>query len=174
MVERFPRFRRRATEGLPGTAPAWEVDPDFDLRRHFHRLGVPAPGNRRALRELVSDLVTAPLDRSKPLWDVYLLEGYGDRLRAALVRLYHAIADGIALARVMLSLTDVGGEPGGFAPESLSAGVRAQIAGLARPATAAVAASRVLAHEGIETLLHPARVNATAHAALARRARRGG
>src|SRR6266545_385973 len=57
VVERFPRFRQRASEGRPGAAPAWEDDANFDPQLHFHRLGVPAPGDRGALQEIVSDLV---------------------------------------------------------------------------------------------------------------------
>ena len=155
LVEEFPRFRRCAVNGRPGAPPAWEDDPAFDLRLHFHRLGLPAPADQSALQEVVSDLITTPLDRSKPLWDVYLLDGFGDGC-AILVRMHHAIADGIALARVLLSLTDSDAGPAEFtvaAPHD--GGVRARVAGLARPATAAVSAGRALAHEGIEAVLHP-------------------
>jgi diacylglycerol O-acyltransferase / wax synthase len=162
VVERFPRFHQRVTEGRPGAAPAWEDDPAFDPELHFHRLGVPAPGDRRALQEVVSDLVAAPLDRSKPLWHVYLLERFGDGC-ALMVRMHHAIADGIALARVMLSLTDADGEPVGFAaPPSPNAGVRGQVTALARPASLAFSAGRLLAHESVETLLHPGHIAAIA------------
>jgi WS/DGAT/MGAT family acyltransferase len=163
LVEPFPRFRQRAVDGRPGAAPAWEDDPRFDLARHLHRRGVPAPGDRRALQELVSDLVATPLDRSKPLWDVYLLERYGTGC-ALLVRMHHAIADGIALGRVLLSLTDSGGEPAEFAPVApRDPGVGARLAALARPATAAISAGRAIAHEGAETLLHPERFDTLAH-----------
>lgn len=163
MVEPFPRFRQLAVDGRPGAAPAWEDDPHFDLALHLHRRGVPAPGDRRALQELVSDLVTTPLDRSKPLWDVYLLEGYGDGC-ALLVRMHHAIADGIALGRVLLSLTDADGEPVEFAPGGPpNGGVRSGLAALARPATGAISAGRALAHEGVEMLLHPERAETLAH-----------
>jgi len=83
MVDRFPRFGQRAVDGRPGAAPAWEDDPGFDLDLHVHRRGIPAPGDRGALQELVSDLVATPLDRSKPLWDIYLLEGYGAGARCS-------------------------------------------------------------------------------------------
>ena len=163
LVAPFPRFRQIAVDGRPGAAPHWEDDPHFDLARHVHRLGVPAPGDRRALEELVSDLIAMPMDRSKPLWDFYLLEGYGKGC-ALLVRMHHAIADGIALGRVLLSLTDSDGQPVEFAPGSPpDAGVGARLAGLARPATAAISASRALAHEGAEALLHPERLDTLAH-----------
>ena len=77
----------------------------IDLGLHFHHVALPAPGDRRALEEFVSDRVATPLDRSRPLWDVYLIDGYGDGA-AVLTRMHHCIADGIALARVMLTLTE--------------------------------------------------------------------
>ena len=77
VIEQFPRFRQRVVERRPGQAPAWEDDPTFDPALHFHRLRLPAPGDRRALQEVVNDLIRTPLDRTKPLWHIYLLEGYG-------------------------------------------------------------------------------------------------
>jgi WS/DGAT/MGAT family acyltransferase len=102
LVERFDRFRQRPVEGLAG--PHWE-DVELDLDLHFHHVALPSPGDRRALEEFVSDRVATPLDRSRPLWDVYLIDGYGDGA-AVLTRMHHCIADGIALARVMLTLTE--------------------------------------------------------------------
>ena len=108
-------FARAAGRPLPAVSPArgraarrrpaFEDDPGFDIDQHMHRLALPAPGDRAALQELVGDLITPPLDRTRPLWHVYLIEGYGDGC-AVLLRIHHCIADGIALARVMLSLTD--------------------------------------------------------------------
>ena len=79
--------------------------------------------------------------------------------------MHHAIADGIALGRVLLSLTDSDGQPVEFAPRLTARRRRrpAHLAGLARPATAAISASRVLAHEGAEALLHPERLDSLAH-----------
>jgi diacylglycerol O-acyltransferase / wax synthase len=163
LVEPFPRFRQRAVDGRPGAAPSWEDDPRFELARHLHRRGIPAPGDRRALQELLSDLIATPLDRSKPLWDVYLLEGYGSGC-ALLVRMHHAIADGIALGRVMLSLTDSDGEPVEYAPSApTNGGVGSRLTALVRPAGAAISAGRGLAHEGAEALLHPERFETLAH-----------
>jgi WS/DGAT/MGAT family acyltransferase len=80
----------------------------------MHHLALPAPGDAAALQELVGDLMTMPLDRSRPLWNQYMVDGFGDGA-ALIVRMHHCIADGIALARVMLSLTD--SEPdAGIAP----------------------------------------------------------
>jgi WS/DGAT/MGAT family acyltransferase len=103
IVNEFPRYSQRVVEGVTG--PHWEDDPDFDLRLHFHRIALPAPHDKAALQDLVSDLVVQPLDRTRPLWDVFLIEEFGAGC-AILVRMHHCIADGIALARVLLALTD--------------------------------------------------------------------
>ena len=84
---------------------SWEDDPDFDLDLHLHHTALPAPGDRAALQDLVADLMAQPLDRSRPLWHWYLVDGYGSG-SAIVARMHHCIADGIALARVLLSLTD--------------------------------------------------------------------
>ena len=115
VLDRFPRFRQRVREGLPGQAPQWCDERDFEPDLHFHHVALPLPGDDIALQALVSDLVSQPLDRNRPLWDCYLLDGYRDGC-ALLVRMHHAIADGIALARVMLSLTDDATADGAFAP----------------------------------------------------------
>jgi WS/DGAT/MGAT family acyltransferase len=106
MVEPFPRFRQRVVEPRAGVGlPFWEDDPAFDLDRHVHELTLSAPGGRRELQQLMGELMAMPLDRSKPLWDAYVIDGYGDGM-ALVTRVHHCIADGIALARVLLSLTD--------------------------------------------------------------------
>lgn len=110
IVERFPRFRQIARPGGPLNGARWEDDPQFDAEDHFHRIALPAPHDATALRALVADLTAAPLDHGRPLWDIYLIEDYGSGA-VLMTRVHHAIADGIALARVMLSATD-DGDPG--------------------------------------------------------------
>jgi diacylglycerol O-acyltransferase / wax synthase len=106
LVDRYPRFRQRVVESrFPLRAPRWEDDPDYALEHHVHHFALPAPGDRAALQELVGDLMTMPLDRHRPLWHTYLVDGFGEGA-AIINRMHHCIADGIALARVMLSLTD--------------------------------------------------------------------
>ncbi len=103
---RYPRFRQRVVEPrLPLGSPRWELDTDFDVKAHIHRVALPGRGDQRALQDLVSDLMSTPLDFSKPLWQFHLVEGYGEGC-AVLMRLHHSIADGIALISVLLSLTD--------------------------------------------------------------------
>jgi WS/DGAT/MGAT family acyltransferase len=106
LVERFPLFSQRVAKSrVPWRPVAWEDDPRFDLEHHFHRLALPAPGDQAALLELVADLMATPLDYDKPLWDVYLVEGYGPGC-AIVFRIHHCVADGITHARLVLSLAD--------------------------------------------------------------------
>ena len=138
LVDRYPKFHQRVVESrLPLRSPTWEDDPDFALEHHMHRLALPAPGDAAALQELVGDLMTMPLDRNRPLWHQYMVDGFGEG-SALIVRMHHCIADGIALARVMLSLTD--SEPdAGITPldDGLTVGAPGvRIAGLPVPGAA--------------------------------------
>jgi len=101
------RFRQRVHESPLGLLPPrWDEDEDFDLDAHLHRVALPAPGDQPALEALVGDLMSTPLDMSKPLWQMHLVDGLRGGGSALLVRIHHCIADGIALVRVLLSLTD--------------------------------------------------------------------
>jgi WS/DGAT/MGAT family acyltransferase len=160
IVARFDRFRQRPVAGPPLAGPRWQDDPGFDPDLHFHRVALPDPGDRGALQELVGDRIAVPLDRDRPLWDVYLIDGPGAG-SAVLVRIHHSIADGIALARVMLTLTD-GGAEDGIAPHAYGdghGGLRGAIAPVLHAAGA-------VAHEGVATLLHPAHAAELASGAL--------
>jgi len=158
LVGPFPRFRQCVRGPRLGIGtPQWEDDPDFNLDLHVHHVALPPPGDRVALEAFLADRMAMPLDRARALWDFYFVDGYGEGC-AVVARMHHAIADGIALARVLFSLTDAGPEPGisGNTLECRSAGTRS---GLVRPVGAAVSAGRGVAsvawHEGMETLAHP-------------------
>ncbi len=147
-VARFPRFRQRVVEPPLGIGvPSWEDDPNFDIDRHLHRRGLPAPGGRRELEELVSDLMMTPLDRSKPLWDFYVVDGYGDGC-AVIARLHHCIADGVALGIVLYSLTDSQPEISLCPSNGNGHGL---LGALTTPAHVASAGL----HEALELLRHP-------------------
>jgi WS/DGAT/MGAT family acyltransferase len=110
-IDQYPRFRQRVVEGRLGLlGPQWEDDPRFALENHLHRLALPAPGDQDVLQDFVSDRMSVPIDRTKPLWQVYLVEGYGSGC-AVLLRVHHSLADGIALAQALWSLTDDAPEP---------------------------------------------------------------
>lgn len=102
----FDRFRMRVKNPrTPNVAPEWEFDPFFNITAHLHRIALPAPGGKPELQALVSDLMSAPLDFTKPLWHFHVIENFNGG-SALLGRLHHSIADGIALVQVLLSLTD--------------------------------------------------------------------
>lgn len=163
-VEPYPRFRQRVVEGTPPVAgPHWEDDPNFDLDLHLHRVALPAPGDRAALADLLADITATPLDRSQALWQIYMVDGYGEG--AALVhRIHHCIADGIALSRVLLSLADDSDDPDARPIEepptvrerSNGRNPLQSIAGSARGiASAAIGAAGSVAHESLEVAKHP-------------------
>ncbi len=102
----YERFKQRVVRSpIPFFRPYWETDPNFDLDMHLQRIALPAPGNRAALEDLVSDLMSMPMDFSRPPWKFYIIENYGDGC-AVMGRLHHALADGMALVAVLLSMTD--------------------------------------------------------------------
>jgi len=153
LVERFPRFHQRIVEPRLGIGvPSWEDDPGFDLDLHVHRLALPAPGDKAALQALVADLMVVPLDRAKALWEMYVIDGYGEGT-AVLTRMHHCIADGIALSRVLLSLTDAQPEAGLAPPVAEHGG--GPLAALTGPALAGVHAAEAALHESVELVAHP-------------------
>jgi len=154
LVERFPRFHQRIVEPRLGIGvPSWEDDPNFDLDRHIHHIALPAPGDRAALEKIVGDLMVTPLDRSKPLWDTYLVDGYGSGM-AMISRIHHCIADGIALARLLFSLTDAQPDAG-IAPEEDGAERRGRLGSVVAPVKIGAQLAGAGLHEGIEILAHP-------------------
>ncbi|HEY0515215.1 MAG TPA: wax ester/triacylglycerol synthase family O-acyltransferase [Thermoanaerobaculia bacterium] len=101
----IPRFHQRIVNH--DGEPYWEEDPELDIERHVHRLELPAPGDDGVLRDVVSRLMTEPLDPRRPLWSFHLLAGYKGQGSLLMGRLHHCIGDGMALLLVLLSLTDV-------------------------------------------------------------------
>lgn len=115
MIDRYPVFRQRPVMAATHVGPPhWEDDPDFDVHRHLMRASLDGGGNAAVQRYLAQHL-SRPLDRSKPLWEMHLLDGY-DGGAVVFCRFHHALADGIALAQVLLSLTDATPE-GDLVPE---------------------------------------------------------
>lgn len=102
----YDRFRQRVVEGgAPFLGPRWVEDEHFNMKSHLIRLGLPQPAGKDELEELVSTLASTPLDSTKPLWQFHLIDNY--RGGSALIgRIHHCIGDGIALIRVLLSMTD--------------------------------------------------------------------
>src|SRR5688572_7206442 len=99
----FRRFRQRAVE-QPGFS-VWDADPEFDIDHHLLPISLPGKAGRRELQTLVSDLIATPLDPSRPMWQFHLIDNY-EGASALIARIHHCYADGMALVRVMLSMTD--------------------------------------------------------------------
>jgi diacylglycerol O-acyltransferase / wax synthase len=106
-----PRYRQRV-QTVPGRLanPVWVDDPHFDLGFHVRRSALPRPGSMDQLRELVSRIVSRPLDRHRPLWEVYFVEGLADGLVAVLSKSHLALVDGIETVDLGQVLLDVGAE----------------------------------------------------------------
>jgi diacylglycerol O-acyltransferase / wax synthase len=115
LLRRFPVFRSRPDEPLlPFGPPRWRELPEVDLDRHVEVARLPAPGGDAELRAFVEARIREPLEHDRPLWRLHLVHGYRapDAAPGApagsvlLARVHHAVADGVALAHVLLSLTD--------------------------------------------------------------------
>src|SRR3954451_2069875 len=151
----FDRFHQKVVDA-DGT-PHWQEDPHFTINAHLHRIALPAPHDQDALQELVSTLMSTPLDLTKSPWQFHLIEEYGAGC-VLLTRLHHCIADGIALMRVLLSLTDPTPDPAPAAPDTApERKSRAPYAGPIAAANATVRAAEELLGQGIETLLDRSR-----------------
>ncbi|MGN6130754.1 MAG: wax ester/triacylglycerol synthase domain-containing protein, partial [Nocardioidaceae bacterium] len=104
--DRYPVFTQRPVfSRMPLAMPHWEDDPDFALSRHVRHARLRKPGDDRALQRYVNRFISTPLERDRPLWQMHLIDGYGEGA-AVYSRLHHSLADGIALTRVLLSMTD--------------------------------------------------------------------
>ncbi|WP_068183298.1 wax ester/triacylglycerol synthase family O-acyltransferase [Mycobacterium sp. UM_CSW] len=86
--------------------PMWLQECKVDLDYHVRRVEVPAPGSRRELDDLISDIAEKPLDRTRPLWEVYFVEGMPDRRLAIVTKMHHALADGVASANLLARAVD--------------------------------------------------------------------
>ena len=87
--------------------PIWIEDPDFDLDWHLRHIAVPRPGGIKELSELVGHLVAMPLDRSRPLWEVWLIDGLEGGHVAALSKVHHAAIDGASGEELIVAILDI-------------------------------------------------------------------
>src|SRR5947208_2756332 len=90
--------------------PYWADDIDFDLDFHVRELALPAPGSDAQLAEQVARIMSRPLDRAKPLWELYLIYGLESGHTAMLTKIHHALVDGLSGAEIMGLLLDVAPE----------------------------------------------------------------
>ena len=106
-----PLFRRRlVTVPFGLDHPYWIDDPDFDIEFHIRELALPGPGNDRQLSEQVARLHSRPLDRSRPLWEIYLISGLHGGRAAIYSKIHHAAIDGISGGDILTAVLDVSPE----------------------------------------------------------------
>ncbi len=97
-VKNVPSFTRKLRRvPLRLDHPIWVRDKQFDIERHVHRVALPTPGGYDELISLTSHLAALPLDRSRPLWEMWVIEGYegGDKV-AVFTKMHHATVDGVS------------------------------------------------------------------------------
>jgi diacylglycerol O-acyltransferase / wax synthase len=103
-----PRFRQRLTPApvVQLSNPSWTDDRSFDLRWHVRHAALPRPGSREQLRELVGQIMSGPLDLTRPLWQLYLIEALEGSRHAYLSKTHHALVDGVSAVDVGTIMLD--------------------------------------------------------------------
>lgn len=101
--------------------PMWRENCEVDLTYHIRSRRLPAPGGRRELDEAIGEIASTPLDRSRPLWEMYFVEGLANHRIAVVGKIHHALADGVAAANLLARGMDLApGPPAGraqYAPD---------------------------------------------------------
>ena len=138
-----PVFRRRIKRvPLRLDHPVWVEDEHFAIARHVHRMALPAPGGRRELIELAGRLAGQPMDRGRPLWQMYVIEEYEQDKVVVFAKMHHATVDGVSGANLLSHLCSLepeapplGSEQQRFAPTPSDAALlgRAVVSSLTKP-----------------------------------------
>jgi diacylglycerol O-acyltransferase / wax synthase len=107
-----PRYRQKVRH-VPGNLarPVWIDDPDFDVAYHVRRSALPKPGSDAQLTELVARLMSRPLDHTRPLWEMYLVEGLARGRTAIITKTHQAMVDGISAIDIGQVILDVSAQP---------------------------------------------------------------
>jgi WS/DGAT/MGAT family acyltransferase len=107
VLEAVPPLRQRlATVPFGLDRPYWIEDPDFDIEQHIHHIAVPPPGSREQLADLVARLHARHLDRGRPLWELYVIDGLEGGLQAQYTKIHHCAVDGVTGRELMSLLLD--------------------------------------------------------------------
>ena len=107
-ISLVPRYRQKV-KWVPGRLanPVWVDDTDFDVTYHVRRSALPKPGDDAQLRDLVGRLMSRQLDRSRPLWEIYLVEGLAHGRVAIITKTHHAMVDGVAAVDIGTVILDI-------------------------------------------------------------------
>ncbi len=123
-IKGIPEFRAKLADSqLNLDHPVWVEDKDFDLSRHLFRIAVPSPGGRSELADECAHIAQAPLDRSKPMWEMWVLEGVADEETheagptRLMIKVHHSAVDGVGAANLLNQLCSP--EPDSAPPEAV-------------------------------------------------------
>jgi WS/DGAT/MGAT family acyltransferase len=164
-----PRLRQRVQPALGLQPPVWVDDADFDLTYHLRRLALAPPGDERDLYDLATLLTADPFDRTRPLWQMVIIEGLSGGRAALLMRFHHTLMDGEGGVRLSLQFLD-------FERDAPEKPLPPDVEPLAPPpvnasdvardvVTSTLRVPMGLAREATELLLNPQRIPATSAAA---------
>jgi len=157
-LEELPRYSQRLSSTRTGglSWPHWEADPQFDVANHVRRAALPAPGSEAQLCEWTAEFFSRPLDRTRPLWEIVVIEGLEEGRWALAHKTHHCLVDGVGSVDVVGILLDE--EPGRL-PRRLVAGSIPQARDrLPLPPQAIVQAAQAgsrAAGAGIHAVVHP-------------------
>jgi diacylglycerol O-acyltransferase len=143
-VTPIPSFRRKLRNvPLHLDHPIWVDDEDFDIDRHVHRLALPSPGGERELSEVCAHLAGIPLDRSRPLWEMWVIEGLPEGRIAVFSKMHHSTVDGVSGSNMVSYLCSLEPDQGspmpveesgpGRSPSELELAARGLLTNLAKP-----------------------------------------
>ena len=121
-----PRYRQRV-RWVPARLanPVWVDDEDFDISYHVRRSALPRPGSMQQLRELVARVQARPLDRTRPLWEAYVVEGLEDDRFALITKTHQAMVDGVQAVDLGQVVLDESPDAGAAPPDSWRPAARA-------------------------------------------------
>jgi len=164
-----PRYRHKlAHTALDSGRPVWIDDPSFNLDYHVRHTALPAPGRWEQLQDLTARIFSQQLDRSKPLWEMWLIEGLEDDRFALITKTHHSLIDGIAGVDLATVLFDLSPDPPpisnsgrAWKPHPEPGAAQLVTAGLLGAARTSVA----LAEGALSALAHPERAVARAREA---------
>ncbi|WP_131742727.1 WS/DGAT/MGAT family O-acyltransferase [Actinomadura roseirufa] len=162
--------------------PYWEDDPDFDPARHVTEVSLPSPGSDRQLMDVVAELHERPLDRSRPLWEMTLIQGLAGGRTGLYVKVHHAAVDGVLAAETLAALLDLSPEARELpadesvparAPETADMVSAGLLRTVAHPVRAVLSVARIAPYldevPGLSSIPGAARVASFAQGVLGRR-----
>ncbi|NLG47970.1 wax ester/triacylglycerol synthase family O-acyltransferase, partial [Gordonia sp. (in: high G+C Gram-positive bacteria)] len=121
-VTALPVMRRKLADSITNIDhPVWVEDDEFDIDRHVHRIAVPSPGRIQEVAQMSGHLIGQELDRKKPLWDMWVMEGMENGRIALLIRMHHATVDGATVADILADLATTSPEPPELDPDLIAA-----------------------------------------------------